>query len=178
MTATLIKGTDIREQILEEITAEVAQIKEKHGVVPGLVTILVGENPVEVSTQGLPDKGVYSEDNVVMNFRFSDGSLGVVSYLANGDKSYPKEYLEVFSGGRIGILHDWRKLELVHNGRRKVKRHFLRQDKGHQQAWMAFIEALQGDKTPPIPYQQLIGVTRASFAAVEALHSGLKIAIS
>ena len=45
MTAKLIKGTEIREEILEEITAEVAKIKEKHGVVPGLVTMLVGDNP-------------------------------------------------------------------------------------------------------------------------------------
>lgn len=49
MSATLIKGTEIRETILEEITAEVAEIKEKHGVVPGLVTILVGENPASMS---------------------------------------------------------------------------------------------------------------------------------
>ncbi len=49
MTATLIKGTEIREQILEEITAEVKQIKESHGVVPGLVTILVGESPASIS---------------------------------------------------------------------------------------------------------------------------------
>jgi methylenetetrahydrofolate dehydrogenase (NADP+) / methenyltetrahydrofolate cyclohydrolase len=49
MSAKLIKGTEIRETILEEITAEVAQIKEKHGVVPGLVTILVGENPASIS---------------------------------------------------------------------------------------------------------------------------------
>ena len=49
MTATLIKGTEIREQILEEIIAEVKQIKEKHGVVPGLVTILVGESPASIS---------------------------------------------------------------------------------------------------------------------------------
>lgn len=49
MTATLIKGTEIREQILEEITEEVKQIKEKHGVVPGLVTILVGESPASIS---------------------------------------------------------------------------------------------------------------------------------
>jgi len=49
MTATLIKGTEIREEILEEITKEVAEIKDKHGVVPGLVTILVGENPASIS---------------------------------------------------------------------------------------------------------------------------------
>lgn len=49
MSAKLIKGTEIREEILEEITSEVAQIKERHGVVPGLVTILVGENPASMS---------------------------------------------------------------------------------------------------------------------------------
>jgi len=49
MTAKLIKGTEIREEILEEIEKEVKQIKEKHGVVPGLVTILVGESPASIS---------------------------------------------------------------------------------------------------------------------------------
>jgi len=49
MTAKLIKGTEIREEILNEITEEVAKIKEKYGKVPGLVTILVGENPASVS---------------------------------------------------------------------------------------------------------------------------------
>jgi len=49
MSAKLIKGTEIREEILEEIMAEVAEIKDKHGVVPGLVTILVGENPASIS---------------------------------------------------------------------------------------------------------------------------------
>lgn len=49
MTAKLIKGTEIREVILDEIQKEVAEIKEKHGVVPGLVTILVGANPASMS---------------------------------------------------------------------------------------------------------------------------------
>jgi methylenetetrahydrofolate dehydrogenase (NADP+)/methenyltetrahydrofolate cyclohydrolase len=49
MTAKLIKGTEIREAILKEIAEEVEQIKDKHGVVPGLVTILVGENPASIS---------------------------------------------------------------------------------------------------------------------------------
>jgi len=49
MAAKLIMGTEIREKILNEISAEVAEIKEKHGVVPGLVTILVGESPASIS---------------------------------------------------------------------------------------------------------------------------------
>lgn len=49
MTAKIIKGTEVRDKILEEIEAEVNDIKEKHGVVPGLVTILVGEDPASIS---------------------------------------------------------------------------------------------------------------------------------
>lgn len=49
MAAKLIKGTEIGEQILQEITTEVAHIKGKYGIVPGLVTILVGQNPASVS---------------------------------------------------------------------------------------------------------------------------------
>jgi methylenetetrahydrofolate dehydrogenase (NADP+)/methenyltetrahydrofolate cyclohydrolase len=49
MTAKLINGNEIREEILKEIEQEVAVIKEKYGKVPGLVTILVGENPASVS---------------------------------------------------------------------------------------------------------------------------------
>jgi methylenetetrahydrofolate dehydrogenase (NADP+)/methenyltetrahydrofolate cyclohydrolase len=49
MSATLIRGTEIRDEILKEIKAEVDRIKEEHGVVPGLVTILVGEDPASVS---------------------------------------------------------------------------------------------------------------------------------
>ena len=49
MSAKLIKGTEIREEILEEISAEVTAIKEKHGKVPGLVTILVGSSPASIS---------------------------------------------------------------------------------------------------------------------------------
>jgi methylenetetrahydrofolate dehydrogenase (NADP+)/methenyltetrahydrofolate cyclohydrolase len=49
MSAKIISGTEIRKQILEEIKAEVTEIKEKHGIVPGLVTILVGQNPASIS---------------------------------------------------------------------------------------------------------------------------------
>lgn len=49
MTAKLILGTEVREEILKEIEEEVKKIKKEHGVVPGLVTILIGENPASIS---------------------------------------------------------------------------------------------------------------------------------
>jgi methylenetetrahydrofolate dehydrogenase (NADP+)/methenyltetrahydrofolate cyclohydrolase len=49
MAAKIISGTEVARQIREELAREVAVLKEKHNVVPGLVTILVGQNPASVS---------------------------------------------------------------------------------------------------------------------------------
>jgi methylenetetrahydrofolate dehydrogenase (NADP+)/methenyltetrahydrofolate cyclohydrolase len=49
MTAKLINGNEIAQKIREELKQETARLKEKNNVVPGLVTILVGENPASVS---------------------------------------------------------------------------------------------------------------------------------
>lgn len=49
MAAKIISGTEIAKQIREEIKEEVKNLKEKYNVTPGLVTILVGENPASVS---------------------------------------------------------------------------------------------------------------------------------
>jgi methylenetetrahydrofolate dehydrogenase (NADP+)/methenyltetrahydrofolate cyclohydrolase len=49
MPAQIIDGKSIAQEIREEIKKEVIELKEKHGLVPGLVTILVGENPASVS---------------------------------------------------------------------------------------------------------------------------------
>ncbi len=136
------------------------------------LTQLVGARPREVRAVGLPDQGKYREDNVQLDFTFPDGSLGTVIYLANGDKSVPKERVEVFAGGRVAILDDFRTLELVQDGRRTVHKARLRQDKGHRGLWEAFARAIEAGGEPPIPVAHLLGVTRATFAAVEALRTG------
>ena len=69
---------------------------------------------------------------------------------------------------------DFRALALVCNGKRKVHRSRLRQDKGHRAEWQTFGNVIIKGGQPPIPYTELLGVTRATFAAVEALRSGRK----
>ena len=140
------------------------------------ITFLVGAAPVSVSSYGLPGGGRYQEDNVSMIFTFPDGSIGVVDYLANGDKSFPKEHVEVFCGGRIAVLNDFRALEMVHDGRRRVIK--KTQDKGWYSEWVAFANAIRFGDQPTIPYEQLMGVTKTTFAAIESLHSGNSVRVN
>lgn len=134
-----------------------------------VLTFLVGAPPVLVSAHALPNNGKYSEDNVSMTFTFADGSIGVVDYLANGDKSMPKERLEVFCGGMVAVLDDYVSLSVVKDGKRKEERGA--QDKGWWGEMVAFAESLKAGKEPPIPYQQILAVTRSTFAAVESIRS-------
>lgn len=139
---------------------------------------LVGENPQTVVSHGLPDMGRYSSDNVTMTFTFPDGSIGTVSYLANGNKNMGKEYLEVFCGGKSAILDDFRSLELIREGNRTIQHAWLRQDKGHYNSWVTFLQSLSNAAEPPIPYTQLLGGAMASFAALESLTTRKEIEIT
>lgn len=110
-----------------------------------------------------------------MTFTFADGSLGVVDYLANGDKSFPKERVEIFCGGQIAVLDDFVSLQTMEAGRKKEER--MAQDKGWVNEWKAFTRAIHEGGAPPIPYEQLLGVTRATFAAVESLRTSAPVKI-
>jgi predicted dehydrogenase len=141
------------------------------------LTFLVGEPPISVDSFAIPDDNHYREDNLVMVFTFPDGSLGTVSYLANGDKAFPKERVEVFTGGRIAVLSDFRSLEVVHQGKRKLTRSAFRQDKGHRAEWEAFSAAVLSGGSAPIPPEHLYAITEATFAALDSLRNKKTIAI-
>ncbi|UCF61707.1 MAG: Gfo/Idh/MocA family oxidoreductase, partial [Anaerolineaceae bacterium] len=136
------------------------------------LTFINGEPPIRVQSKGLPDDERYQEDNVLMTFEFPDGSVGTISYLAAGDQAFAKERLEVIGGGRVAVLDDFRRLETLFRGQRRVQRSWLRQDKGHRAIWQTFAKAIMNGGPPPIPYHQLFAVSMASFAAVESLRSG------
>jgi predicted dehydrogenase/threonine dehydrogenase-like Zn-dependent dehydrogenase len=136
------------------------------------LTFLLNASPIQVHSKGLPDDGRYQEDNVLLTFNYPDGSVGTIAYLAAGDRTFPKERVEVIGGGCVAVLEDFRRLETSTHGRRRVQRSWLRQDKGHRAIWQAFVNEIMGGGSPPIPYDHLFAVTMASFAAVESLHSG------
>jgi len=135
-----------------------------------LLTYLVGAPPSSVFAQALPDDGASGSDSVQLSLQFPDGSVATISYLANGDRSLPKEQLEVFSAGRVALLDDFRTLELTTDGR--TKRVKKSQDKGHRAAWQAFVASLLDGADAPIAYDQLMGVSRTTFAAMESLRTG------
>ena len=138
---------------------------------------LAGACPIEVQAQTVGNPGQYSMDNVVASLKFANGALGTISYLANGDKSASKERIEVFGGGSVAILEDFRRLELVRNGRKQIMRARWGQDKGHKAEMQAFVDALRGKTPPPIPFEQVVGSTLATLRLQNSCQTGQPLTV-
>jgi methylenetetrahydrofolate dehydrogenase (NADP+)/methenyltetrahydrofolate cyclohydrolase len=91
MTAKIISGTEIAKQIREELKEEIAQLKEKHNVVPGLATVLVGEDPASQVYVGQKEKtsvalGIYSERHDLPAQTTQEELMALVNRLNNDPK--------------------------------------------------------------------------------------------
>jgi predicted dehydrogenase/threonine dehydrogenase-like Zn-dependent dehydrogenase len=142
-----------------------------------LLSFLAGAAPVEVEARALQAGSRYSGDNVVISLQFENGSQGTVSYFANGDKSYSKERIEVFGGGAVAMLEDFRRLELVRNGRKQLVRSRLRQDKGHAAEWQVFAAAVRDGSECPIDFREIMTSTLCTLRAAESLSTGQATAV-
>jgi predicted dehydrogenase len=105
-------------------------------------------------------------DKTTINLGFENGAFGSVHYLANGAQSFPKERLEIFCGGGLLQLDNFRKLHgFDWPGFSSDKA--WSQDKGNEACIQAFVEAIDKGSSSPIPYTELVEVTEATFQAVE-----------
>jgi predicted dehydrogenase len=105
-------------------------------------------------------------DTVSVQMSFHDGSIGTVHYFSNGPKAFPKERLEVFAGGRVLQLDNFRKLHgFGWPGFRKMN--LWSQDKGQKACAKAFIEAAAGRAAAPIPFEEIIEVAKVSIEAAD-----------
>ena len=137
---------------------------------------LVNRPILTVSAHALPDGSRYNRDNVAATLSFQDGSIANLVYVANGDKSVPKEYFEAFCESGVGIINDFCTLELSRDG--KTARTTGRQDKGHNREIVQTIKAMQNGDPSPIPFEQLAEVTNACFAIHQSIATNQPICLT
>jgi predicted dehydrogenase len=106
-----------------------------------------------------------TQDTVTIHLNFADGSIGTIHYFANGTKAFPKERLEVFAEGRVLQLDNYRRLTgFGWPGFKKMN--LWRQDKGQKACAAAFIESLRQGGRAPIPFEELLEVSRVTIELV------------
>ena len=103
--------------------------------------------------------------------------LGQVNYFAAGSRSFPKERLEVFSEGRVFRIDNFKRLEGFGGGAGRGKRCWT-QDKGHDEEFRRFIDAVRTGGESPIAFESLVNTAEATLAAVESFEDGRIVELS
>ncbi|NUM81966.1 Gfo/Idh/MocA family oxidoreductase [bacterium] len=139
-----------------------------------LLMFLIGSLPIKVYADTISTKrdDMMSKDNVSITFKFRDGSIGNIIYTASGDRTFPKERIEMFCENSIAVIDDFKQVTFSRHG--KVKTFgSSKQDKGYRAALEQFIKSIELGNDSPIPFRDAVNSTIATFKILESIHTGL-----
>ena len=134
-----------------------------------LMLYLVGFEITNVvaTCMGQKVSGKANDDNASITINFADGSFGTINYFSNGSNAYPKEAINVFSGGKVLSLDNFRVLRGFGWKNFKTMRTW-QQDKGQKNCVKSFIDGIKTNK-PAIPFNELYEVASLSIDIAENL---------
>ena len=139
-----------------------------------LIQYLTAERPLKVfaASTSNHDMRITNSDNLNANITFSNGSLGIITYVALGDTSAGKERIEIFRDSSTVIIDDFKRA-YFYRGRRLKK--MRARGKGHREEIEAFIAAVQKGLPSPIDFASILSTTMTTFRIRESLHKGKPI---
>ena len=111
-----------------------------------------------------------TDDQCFITLRHQNGSISSIGYVAGGDKGFPKERIEVFGGGKVGVIDDFKEVTLSSGG--KIQKTQSKLDKGHQQEIIELEKSLTTGGPAPIAWDEIRATTLASILAVRSLREG------
>lgn len=137
-----------------------------------LMQYFTDSRPVKVYAECLSSKNekIKNEDNISVNIKFENGSVGTLIYLANGDSSMPKEKIEIFGGKKIFVIEDFHEgILYINNGIEKIKL----SGKGHEQEVKIFLKSITEGLASPINFESLCYTTLTTFKIKDSIKTGL-----
>lgn len=138
-----------------------------------LMQFLTGSVTTRVFAEAVTsrDHDMTEDDSVVMTLKFADGSNGTIAYLAEGDRSIPKERVEIFGGGKTVVLDDFRRSSMYSGGKETTKK-LTTQDKGQKEEVRAVCNTVLNGGDAPITLVDLAATTRSTFRIRDSLRTG------
>lgn len=113
-----------------------------------------------------PTESLRGDDNFACSLRYADGSVAQLLYTSLGSRDFPKERVEIFGGGKVVVIDDFRELRVF--GSRTKGWTSAVADKGHRELLERFVRAARGEQPAPIPMDSLL---RTSRLAIELARS-------
>lgn len=137
-----------------------------------LAMYLAGDKITSVSADAMQDPNNLS-NSVVINLQFANGSVASINYFSNGSKSIAKEYIEVFCGGVVAQIDDFKALTIYDKSVKKIK--FKGQDKGHANEVNEFLNAIAKGFVQPISFEDCYLSSLATFKVLQSIKENRKI---
>jgi predicted dehydrogenase/threonine dehydrogenase-like Zn-dependent dehydrogenase len=136
------------------------------------ITYLTGSRPSKVFAESIETKNdlLVDYDNVNINIKFENGSVGNILYVANGDSSLPKEYCEIFSGGKTAIMDNFKSVVFYNNNKKSKKTYGG--TKGHKEEVEHFISVLKGKEKIKLSFDSICDTTNLTFRVLDSLKTG------
>lgn len=116
-------------------------------------------------------------DDLTVTMAFGDGSLATIVYTAQGDSAFSKERFECFAGGTVVAIDNFLTLSVTENGRTRVEKAKMGQDKGHRAELAAFAQAVAAGGPAPVEEAELVETARATIAVLDSLRLGQRIVL-
>lgn len=142
-----------------------------------LIQYFTGAKPAEVFAESLDSKAYRQSDNVSIHLKMENGALGSILYVAGGDKRFPKERVEIFGGGAVGVIENYRKAIYVSGGKKQTIRKRLRMDLGYKGEMKALFEWIREGKKS-VDFEEYVSTTLATFAIERSLQEKRPVKIS
>src|SRR4030095_10084047 len=98
------------------------------------------------------------------------------AYMSEGDRALAKERVEIFGNQRSVVIDDFRSATFYKDGKSDVKR-LRAQDKGQAAEVRGICDLVFHDGPAPIPLEELVATTRATFRALDSLRTGQRFTI-
>jgi len=114
--------------------------------------------------------GEIADDQCFITMRHENGSVSSIGYISSGSKSFPKERIEVFGGGKVGVIDDYKSLSINTGGKTDIQK--MAMDKGHQQEIIQWGKSISQGDPSPISWPEIRAVTLASILAVRSIREG------
>jgi predicted dehydrogenase/threonine dehydrogenase-like Zn-dependent dehydrogenase len=139
------------------------------------LAMFIADSPINSIQAYAMDDASKLMDSVSIKIGFDNGIVASIDYLSNGPKSIRKEKLEVYCAGSAVIIDDFREMRFY--GKKVTRKNFRRQDKGHSKEVELFLNSIKNGQQPPIPFEDIVLSTQATFAVIESIRTNKVITL-
>jgi len=136
------------------------------------ISYLTDSRPIKVFAESLDtdNSKLVENDNVNITIKYENGSVVNILYVASGDSSQPKEYCEVFSGGKTAVMNNFRDVTFYNNSR-KIKKSYSG-SKGHKEEILHFIKLLEGKEKENLSVDSIFDTSLVTLKILESIKTG------